>query len=121
MDSKNVIEIAVRALDKKKAKDIQVIDISDLTILGDYLVIATGRSNTQVKALAEEVEYVLSQNGVEPHHIEGRTTSWVVLDYTDVMVHVFHHEARNFYALERLWTDGKPVDISKFIIAEDGE
>lgn len=119
MDSKNIIEIAVKTLDKKKGQDIQVIDISDLSILGDYLIIATGHSSTQVKALADEVEYQISQSGVEPHHIEGKSTSWIVLDYSDVMIHIFHHEARNFYALERLWADGKKVDISNLI--EDGE
>ncbi len=115
MDVNKIIKTAVKALDKKKARDIQVIDISELSILGDYLVIAGGGSSTQVKSLADEVEYALSQEGVEPHHIEGKTTSWIVLDYKDVMVHVFHHEARNFYALERLWADGKPVDISNLV------
>ena len=74
MESKELIEIAVKALDSKKAQDIEVINIEGLTMLGDYLIIASGSSNTQVRALAEEVEYKLSQEGVEPHHIEGRTT-----------------------------------------------
>lgn len=115
MDSMELIEIAVKALDSKKAKDIEVINIEGLTVLGDYLVIASGTSTTQVKALADEVEYQLSQKGVEPHHIEGRTTSWNLIDYGSVMVHVFHTEARNFYALERMWADGEKLDISSML------
>ena len=115
MESKELIEIAVKALDSKRAQDIEVINIEGLTMLGDYLIIASGSSNTQVRALAEEVEYKLSQEGVEPHHIEGRTTQWHLLDYGDVMVHVFHTDARNFYALERMWADGEKVDISHLL------
>lgn len=115
MDSMELIEIAVKALDSKKAKDIEVINIEGLTVLGDYLVIASGTSTTQVKALADKVEYQLSQKGVEPHHIEGRTTSWNLIDYGSVMVHVFHTEARNFYALERMWADGEKLDISSML------
>ena len=74
MKSEELIKIAVKALDSKKARDIEVINVEGLTMLGDYLVIASGTSNTQVRSLAEEVEYKLSQEGIEPHHIEGRTT-----------------------------------------------
>lgn len=118
MKSEELIKIAVKALDSKKARDIEVINVEGLTMLGDYLVIASGTSNTQVRSLAEEVEYKLSQEGIEPHHIEGRTTQWYLLDYGDVMVHVFHSDARNFYALERMWTDGEKVDISH-LLTED--
>mgnify|MGYP001191519650 CR=1 FL=1 len=118
MQSKELIEIAVKALDSKKAKDIEVINIEGLTMLGDYLVIASGSSNTQVRALSEEVEYKLSEKGVEPLHIEGRTTQWYLLDYGDVMIHVFHTDARNFYALERMWSDGEKVDISDLLTKE---
>ena len=118
MKSEELIKIAVKALDSKKARDIEVINVEGLTMLGDYLVIASGTSNTQVRSLAEEVEYKLSQEGIEPHHIEGRTTQWYLLDYGDVMVHVFHSDARNFYALERRWADGEKVDISH-LLTED--
>lgn len=109
------VKIAVRALDEKKAFDIQVIDIGDLSILGDFLVIATGTSTTHVNALADEVEFKLSEKGLEPSHIEGRNTPWVLLDYGDMMVHVFMKDARNFYALERLWSDGKQLDTKDFM------
>ncbi len=109
------VKIAVKALDEKKAFDIQVIDIGDLSILGDFLVIATGTSTTHVNALADEVEFKLSEKGLEPSHIEGRNTPWVLLDYGDMMVHVFMKDARNFYALERLWSDGKQLDTKDFM------
>lgn len=115
MTPKEIAVAAARALDAKKAADLEVIDISALTTLGDYLVIASGTSTTQVKALADEVEEKLSELGVEPHHIEGRSTSWILLDYTSVMVHVFYTEARNFYALERMWADGVKLPLEELL------
>lgn len=115
MTPKEIAMTAVRALDAKKAADIEWIDVSSLTTLGDYLVIASGSSTTQVKALADEVEEKLSELGIEPHHIEGRSTSWILLDYTSVMVHVFHTEARNFYALERMWADGTKLPVEEIL------
>ncbi len=115
MDSMDLVKIAVKALDDKKAKDIEVIKIGDLTIIADYFVIASATSSTQVKALADEVEFRLSEGGEEPHHIEGRSTGWILLDYGSVVIHVFHEETRNFYNLERHWTDGSKVDISDML------
>ena len=115
MTAKEIAVAAARALDAKKAEEIEIIDIAAQTCLGDYLVIASGTSTTQVKALADEVEEKLSEQGVEPHHIEGRSTSWILLDYTSVMVHVFHTEARNFYALERMWADGTRLDTAALL------
>ncbi len=110
-----IVKIAVQALDSKKAKDIQVFQIDELSTLGDYLMIANGTSSTQVRALADEVEYKLSEAGREPHHIEGRATNWYLLDYQSVMIHVFDKEARDFYNLDRLWADAQQVDISEFV------
>lgn len=115
MNQYDIAKIAVKALDSKKAIDIQVVGITELTIIADYFVIATGNSSTQVKALADEVEFQLSQNGVEPLHIEGRSTGWIVIDYGSVVVHVFHGEQREFYGLERLWKDGEKLDIEKLL------
>lgn len=112
MDSLKIIEIAVKALDSKKAKDIDAIKIGDLTIIADYFIIASATSSTQVRALADEVEFKLSEVGVEPDHIEGRATGWILLDYGSVVVHVFHEETRKFYDLERHWSDGQHIDIS---------
>ena len=80
-----------------------------------YFVIVSGTSNTHVKALADEVEYELTQQGVEPHHIEGRATGWILLDYSSVLVHVFTGESREYYNLERLWQDAKTIDISDIV------
>lgn len=100
----------------KKGKDIKVIEISDVSVLADYMVIATGTSSTQVKALAETVEEKLDEQGVSVSHIEGyRSNSWILLDYIDIIVHIFNEEAREFYDLERLWQDGKEIDISSAV------
>ena len=113
------IKTAVKALDSKRAEDIQVIGIGDLTIIADYFIIANGMSNTQTKALAEEVEFKLSQLGVEPNRTEGyQGQTWIVLDYGDIVVHVFYKETRDYYNLERLWSDGTPVDISQYLVTE---
>lgn len=105
-----------KILSDKKASDIKVIEIGDISVLADYMVIATGRSSTQVKALADTVEEKLDLMGVSVSHIEGyRSNSWILLDYVYVIVHVFNDEARQFYDLERLWQDGKDIDISSYI------
>ena len=96
--------------------NIQVIEIGDVSVIADYMVIATGNSSTHVKALADEVEYQLDKAGVSVSHIEGyRSNSWILLDYIDVLVNVFSEEAREFYDLDRLWQDGKPVDLTDII------
>ncbi len=114
------METAVKALDSKKAKEITVLKVDELTILANYFIIASANSTTQVKALADEVEYKMSLKGVEPKGKEGyQSRTWVVLDYIDVVVHIFVEETRDFYRLENLWADGTPVDISA--ILKDGE
>lgn len=116
MNSYEQAILTAKALDSKKGLDIQVIEIKDISVLADYMVIATGTSSTHVKALADEVEYKLDEAGVSVSHIEGyRSNSWILLDYIDVIVNVFSDEAREFYDLERLWQDGNPVDISEVI------
>ena len=109
------IEIT-RILSSKLGQDIKIIEVTDVTVLADYMVFATGRSSTQVKALADEVEFKMNEAGVAVNHIEGhRSNSWILLDYSDVIVNVFNEEARNFYDLERLWQDGKEVDLSDIL------
>ena len=121
METKEKLEKIVRILDEKKAQDIQVIGITNLSIIADYFVIVTGTSTTQVKALADEVEFQLGQAGVEPRGVEGvRTANWIVLDYNDIVVHVFYRDTRAEYQLERLWADGEQVDISHLLIDEGG-
>ena len=111
---KELALLAAKALSDKKGKEIRVLEIAELTTLADYFVLATGSSNTQINALVDNVEKVLTEEaGEEPLHREGyRGGTWVLLDYGCIAVHVFNAEAREFYGLERLWRDGKPVDIS---------
>ena len=111
-----MLKEGIKALDDKKAYDIKVIKVRDITILAHYFVIAGGTSTTQVKALADEVEYKLSEKGVEPRNIEGRqSANWIVCDYGDVIFHVFYKETRDFYDLERLWQDGEEIDFNEFL------
>ena len=116
MNSYDQDVMAAKAISSKKGLDIQVIEISDISVLADYMVIATGTSSTHVKALADEVEYKLDEAGISVSHIEGyRSNSWILLDYVDVIVNVFSDEAREFYDLDRLWQDGKPVDLTGIV------
>ena len=113
-----IVKTAVKAIDSKRGTDIEVIKVGEISVLTDYFVIATANSNTQLKAIADEVEYKLSEQGIEPHHIEGRTSEWICLDYIGVVVHVLYKKQRDFYQLERLWEDGEKIDIDEFLVKE---
>ena len=120
MTQDEMLRTIIKTLDNKRAESIKAIKITDLTILADYFVIANGTSTTHTKTLAEEVEYQLSQNGVEPNRTEGYNgSSWVILDYGDIVVHVFYKETRDYYQLERLWADGEKIDIERFLTEGD--
>ncbi len=117
MTREQKLEIIVKALDSKKAEDIKVIKIGDLTVIADYFVIADGTSSTQTKTLAEEAEFKMKENGEEPLRVQGNNGSnWIILDYGDIVVHVFSRDQREFYNLERLWRDGEEVDISQWTV-----
>lgn len=108
--------LTAKAISSKKGLNIKLIEIGDISSLADYMVIATGTSSTHVKAIADEVEYQLDEAGISVSHIEGyRSNLWILLDYVDVIVHIFSDEAREFYDLERLWQDGKEIDISDIV------
>ncbi len=114
--ARELAEIAVKALDSKKGKDIKLIRIDKITTLAEYFVICTGTSNTQINALCDAVEKELTEKGEEPLHREGyRGGTWVLLDYGCVVVHIFNDEARKFYSLEHLWADGEEVDLSAIL------
>ena len=116
LPSRELAEIAVKALDSKKGKEIRHIRIDKITTLAEYFVICTGTSNTQINALCDAVEKELTEKGEEPLHREGyRGGTWVLLDYGCVVVHVFNDEARKFYSLEHLWADGEEVDLSAIL------
>lgn len=114
MESLTLAKKAAGILDNRKAGRINVIKIEDISSLADYFVIANGESSTHVRALADELEEKLKEEGVMPARIEGyRSNSWVLLDYGSVVAHVFTQEARDFYDLDRLWADGIKVDWQK--------
>lgn len=112
-----MVKKAVQILDNKKAVDIKVIKIGDISVLANYFIIATGTSSTQVKSLADEVDFKFAtEDKIEPHNREGyQSGNWIVLDYIDVIIHVFHTETREFYDLERLWQDGEQINIEEFL------
>lgn len=120
MTPKEMALAAARALDSKKAQEIAVLEITDLTTIADYFVIASGTSNTQINALCSAVEKALGDAGENPLRREGyRDGTWVLLDYGAVVVHVFSKEAREFYSLERLWSDGRPVDLTGVLLPHE--
>lgn len=110
----------VKLLDSKKAGSIKLLHVEKQTILADYFIICTGNSNTQIKALSGELERkLIEENGIEPKNIEGyNEASWVLMDYSSVIVHIFNRETRSFYNLEKLWADSTEVDISEIIKPE---
>ena len=106
--------IAIAALEEKKASEIRVIDISEVSVLADYFIIATGTNRNQVQAMADNVAEELYKAGYEAKQTEGyRSANWVLMDYGDIIVHVFDSENRLFYDLERIWRDGKDISIEE--------
>lgn len=112
--SRKMAKIACHALSEKKAEELRVIDISEISPLADYFVIATGSNANQIQAMVDAVEEEMEREGHVVKQIEGnRTSSWILMDYRDIIVHVFSKEDRLFYDLERIWTDGKKVAIEE--------
>lgn len=116
MNSLELTKLIVQILDKKKADKIDVIQVADVTILSDYFVIASASNSTHVKALVDELEFELKKLGRAPERVEGyQSGNWIVLDYLDVLVHIFFEETRNYYNLEKLWSDGVKLDTEELL------
>lgn len=116
MNIEEKLQTICDALEDKKAIDIKVIDISKVSVIADYLVIAGGNNKSQVQAMVDNVEDNMMKNNEYTKHVEGYSTAnWILLDYSDIIVHVFNQEDRLFYDLERLWKDGKEVEIADII------
>ena len=115
MESTEILKIAANALNEKKAKELAAVKIDKLTVIAEYFLMCTATSSTHVRALADEVEEKLSEAGVQPHHIEGKATGWIVLDY------VFSRDQREFYALDKMWSDGEQVDLSELLTEVEGD
>lgn len=121
MNSKELMALIVKALDSKKAKDIEVLSMEGVSDIGDYFIIATGNSTTQIKALADAAEEATAKVEIAPHHQEGyQTAIWILQDYGDVVLHIFNTESRGFYSLEHLWADATRVDITEFLTQDEG-
>ena len=121
MTPENTLEAIIRAADSRKARDITAIRVYEQTTLTDYFVMMTGTSTTHIRALSEEIEHKLKEQGVPPHHIEGIASNWILMDYTSVVVHIFLQEAREHYAVEHLWTDGQKIDVEPYLIKKEEE
>lgn len=108
--SKEMVKLAYAALDEKKGEDIQIIDIQGVSVLADYFIIANGNNSNQVQAMADQVQENLAKAGYECKQVEGyQSANWILMDYKDIIVHVFCREDRLFYDLERIWRDGKTI------------
>ena len=115
METNEILKIAANALNDKKALNIKAIKIGDLTVLCDYFLIATATSSTHVRSLSEEVEFKLSEAGVEPLRIEGKSTGWILLDYGSIIIHVFTRDSREFYGLDQMWADGVETELDNML------
>ena len=110
LTSKEMARIAYEALDEKKAEDIRILSIEKVSVIADYFLIASGTNRNQVQALAENVEEALYKAGCEVRQKEGvRSANWILMDYGDIIVHIFDRENRLFYDLERIWVDGENI------------
>ncbi len=107
---KELAKIAITALEAKKAEDIHVIDISGISTLADYFIIANGTNKSQIQTLADHVEEALGREGLPLKQVEGYdTANWILMDYRDIVIHIFDKENRLFYDLDRIWRDGKLI------------
>ncbi len=121
MEAFDILKIAANALNSKKARELNAVKVADLTVLAEYFLMCTATSSTHVRALADEVEEKLSEAGAQPHHIEGKTTGWIVLDYSSVIIHVFSRDQREFYALDKMWSDGEQVELNGILEQSEGD
>lgn len=109
--AKELALAAIEALEDKKGEDIKVIDISEISTLADYFIIASGTNRNQVQALCDNVEEKLGRMGIERKQCEGyENANWILVDYRDIVIHIFDKENRLFYDLERIWRDGKVIE-----------
>ena len=113
-ETSNVMaKLAIEALEDKKAEEIKVIDISEVSVIADYFIIAGGTNRSQIQALADNVDEKLGRAGHPSKQVEGYdTANWILMDFGDIIVHIFDKENRLLYDLERIWRDGKQVDIA---------
>ncbi len=110
MTTNEIVKLAVKVMEDKKGTEIKVIDISRVSVIADYFILVSGSSQRQTQAISDEIEMQLGRQGIEPKQKEGyQNGNWILLDYQDVVIHIFNGEDRRFYNLERIWTDGTVV------------
>ena len=121
MDQEKVLSRIIQVADDRKAERIEILKVDEFTTIADYFVIMAGNSTTQVKAIADTIEKKIKEEfGLLPHHVEGyASASWILMDYSSVIVHVFLQETRQFYLLDNLWSDAKRIDIEQYIGKKD--
>lgn len=113
-EQKNMVQVAYMALDEKKGEDIKIIEISQISVMADYFIIANGTNISQVQALVDNVQEKMHKAGYVAKRVEGnRSSSWILIDYGDIVVHIFDREDRLFYDLERIWCDGKQLTLEE--------
>ncbi len=118
--AEKMTRLAIKGLEEKKANDIRILDIEKISTLADYFIIASGSNRNQVQAMSDSVEELLGKEGFTPKHIEGyHNANWILMDYGDIVLHLFDEENRLFYDLERIWRDGVAVDAGKFRTEEE--
>ncbi len=114
MTSKSKAKTAYTALADKKGEDIKIIDISNVSVLADYFIIASGANRNQIQAMADQVQNKLAKEEVQVRQIEGyQTANWILMDYGDIIIHIFSSEDRLFYDLERIWRDGASIAVEE--------
>ncbi len=112
--SNEMAQIVIHALENKKAQDLRIIDIRNVSVLADYFIIATGNNRNQIQAMIDHVEEEMHKAGHIPKQIEGyQNANWILMDYLDIVVHVFDSENRLFYDLERVWRDGQQISVEE--------
>lgn len=122
MEFEKKVELIVNCYNDKKAENIVAMEVGELTSVADYFIIGSAQSTTQVKAIADEIEEKMAKAGFSAMHREGYNGAmWILLDYSDIVCHIFNSETREFYDIERLWSDAKKIDIEKLIQREDND
>lgn len=117
MDRLDIVKCIVKSLSEKKAYDINTMNIKDISVICDFFIIASGNSNVQVKALVDEVEFKLSNEfNIHPKNVERyQSANWVILDYNDIVIHIFDRNTREFYDLDKMWSDGEKIKFDDII------
>lgn len=113
ISANEMAKLAIKAIEDKKAEDITIIDISEISTIADYFIICSGNNHSQIQAICDSVDEMLGRNGINAKQVEGyESATWVLMDYRDIIIHVFDKQNRLYYDLERIWRDGKKIDVN---------